>query len=1059
MRKGLLLFSALLASLPAMASYDLNYDKDATIATSRGRHLDKLTLESPSQGTTSLDVTQGTDWLLYHDLSGTVLEAKVGEAVTLTPTWTGNYMHGYLYVDWDQDGAFDVTHELMAYSYLSGKNSDGKTAADGCGVTPPAFMIPGGVEGDYTARFVIDWDYTDPAGRATDTNKITDNGGAIVDFTLRVKAGDKAATQYALNFGADETRSNKSRSVGSVTITSGLHGEQALAVSQPEDNLIYHDLSKHCFVATPGEELTLTMGWTGSRWMHGYVYLDCDQNGVFDYELSDNNTPMRGSDVMAYTYYQGFNSNYQTCANGEQGVNPPSFAVPAWLKPGVYRMRVKVDWDSLDPAGSLAEGNTTSQQGGAIIDCSLFIPDVAHHVITVEGDHGMLCDAEGQDLNGTTAPATGVLAIYSKADQNYFFDGLTISAGYTLPDDTYSLVSPALNGAATTYTIFAFNSDAAIEVPATSLRGNATIDAQFLPLADAPLAEGDAYAYPTPEAKATTDGITGITINGKSLRVSATQTYHFLDQTLAVSLSGGTVTPGVAYSGNSKVELLVDWGQDGNFYAHPSALSTELMSETAADGSMAEFALPTGLKTGVYRARMQADDCIVDFLLAVRGDEANVKLMAMNGIILNQDGTPMGETAALDAALPVKCQPTLSGFSTRKLIVRHGQNLNGPEFVMGNRQWADDETTITATGNASVKAAWMDGDVTLYALYEEQDGSEWTKIWGDEFNDGKLDMSKRWNYQERYGATWNRLVATTSAQRKLVNIEADGCYNSYAIPMPDEFKEKDSQPMISGAIHSQNKFQLTYGKIEARIKTTPHRGNFPAFWMMPNDSEFGGWPRSGEIDIWEQIDATDRAHSTVHSAWTGWKNYCNFPTAPKQGSPQSTNNVWADATKWHVFAIEWDADEIRWYVDGTQTFSYKNQHYSEDGSEYYTENLCWPFCRNFYIILNQSVGNGSWAANCDSEFTYLTQFDYVRVYKKKGEKNYKSSLKDNGDDPDFYVPAKGEPESSIDEIRPDGQEGPATYYDINGRQVNGTQLLPGIYIERRGTEARKIIVR
>ena len=82
-----------------------------------------------------------------------------------------------------------------------------------------------------------------------------------------------------------------------------------------------------------------------------------------------------------------------------------------------------------------------------------------------------------------------------------------------------------------------------------------------------------------------------------------------------------------------------------------------------------------------------------------------------------------------------------------------------------------------------------------------------------------------------------------------VNIVADGRYNSYCIGTPDEFKDTENQNMISGDINSQGLFHLTYGKVEARIKTRRHTGNFPAFWMMPMDNS-KGWPKDGEIDIW-----------------------------------------------------------------------------------------------------------------------------------------------------------------------------------------------------------------
>ena len=313
------------------------------------------------------------------------------------------------------------------------------------------------------------------------------------------------------------------------------------------------------------------------------------------------------------------------------------------------------------------------------------------------------------------------------------------------------------------------------------------------------------------------------------------------------------------------------------------------------------------------------------------------------------------------------------------------------------------------------------------------------------------------------GATWNRLVAQGD-EIPYVNIVADGRYNSYCIGTPDEFKDTENQNMISGAINSQGLFHLTYGKVEARIKTRRHTGNFPAFWMMPMDNS-KGWPKDGEIDIWEQIDDTHMAHHTIHSGWSGWNNYCHYPVAPKQYSPANSGNEYMDQDLWHVYAIEWDAEEIRWYVDGVKRFSYANMHYSEsdDPESPYTEEITWPFYKDFYIILNQSVGNGAWAAWCDPEFTYLTEFDYVRVYKKKGDDVYTTKLDDNGDDPNFYVPAKDQG-TSITDITMDSMEGlndntPATYYDLHGRRTQAGAMTPGVYIEKRGEHARKVLIK
>lgn len=78
--------------------------------------------------------------------------------------------------------------------------------------------------------------------------------------------------------------------------------------------------------------------------------------------------------------------------------------------------------------------------------------------------------------------------------------------------------------------------------------------------------------------------------------------------------------------------------------------------------------------------------------------------------------------------------------------------------------------------------------------------------------------------------------------------------------------------------------------------------------------------------------------------------------------------------------MEWEPELLSWFVDGVKVFSYaksKNADLLSKGQ--------WPFDKPFYLILNQSVGDGSWARPCDVSFTYETFFDYVRLYQKDGQ--------------------------------------------------------------------------
>ncbi|MDE6269481.1 MAG: family 16 glycosylhydrolase, partial [Muribaculaceae bacterium] len=216
----------------------------------------------------------------------------------------------------------------------------------------------------------------------------------------------------------------------------------------------------------------------------------------------------------------------------------------------------------------------------------------------------------------------------------------------------------------------------------------------------------------------------------------------------------------------------------------------------------------------------------------------------------------------------------------------------------------------------------------------------------------------------------------------------------------------------------------------------------PAFWMMPTTAET--WPNAGEIDIWEQINTENKAYHTLHSAWGN-----QTLGVPDQPSPAKGGSTQVTANQWHIYALEWDQDAMKFYVDGELQFTYENQHYSDSK---YSEYHAWPFSKPFYIICNQSVGNGSWAAAPDLGFTYHTEFDYVRVYQKK------NAL-------DYYSTADGYVNSSVGIVETVADNGdidfnaPVEFYTIQGVRVNGESLKAGFYICKQGNKVAKIAVK
>jgi len=171
------------------------------------------------------------------------------------------------------------------------------------------------------------------------------------------------------------------------------------------------------------------------------------------------------------------------------------------------------------------------------------------------------------------------------------------------------------------------------------------------------------------------------------------------------------------------------------------------------------------------------------------------------------------------------------------------------------------------------------------------------------------------------------------------------------------------QPYTSGKITTAGKFTVKYGRIEARIKLPAFQGSWPAFWMLGSNIGQVGWPQCGEIDIMEQTNTSNTTLGTMH-----WNNNGHV----YYGGNTQANPV----TDYHVYAVEWDANSIKWFVDGNlfHTGNIQNNINS-------TEEFQLPF----FIILNLAVGgdlpgntinNGALPANM--------LVDYVRVYNITG---------------------------------------------------------------------------
>jgi beta-glucanase (GH16 family) len=269
-----------------------------------------------------------------------------------------------------------------------------------------------------------------------------------------------------------------------------------------------------------------------------------------------------------------------------------------------------------------------------------------------------------------------------------------------------------------------------------------------------------------------------------------------------------------------------------------------------------------------------------------------------------------------------------------------------------------------STPNAAGSALFDDVQVQILSAPK-------TLVWRDEF-DGTALSSSNWEVMIGDGSAYglpgwgnNELQYYTS---RPVNLLVGGGLLRI-IARREAF---GGAQYTSARIRSKGKHEFLYGRMEARMKVPAGQGLWPAFWMLPSSTRYGGWASSGEIDILETINTATEAHGTIHfgGSWPNNVSAGGFATRP---------GGYADG--FHVYAVEWEPDAIRWYVDGVE-------YYARSSRDWYSDAASWnqraPFDEPFHVLLNLAVG-GNWPGNPDGSTLLPAELvvDYVRVFQAK----------------------------------------------------------------------------
>jgi beta-glucanase (GH16 family) len=275
------------------------------------------------------------------------------------------------------------------------------------------------------------------------------------------------------------------------------------------------------------------------------------------------------------------------------------------------------------------------------------------------------------------------------------------------------------------------------------------------------------------------------------------------------------------------------------------------------------------------------------------------------------------------------------------------------------------QSSAGSSSNAAGHAAGSGGSSTAGSAGSADVPSlpGWMLVFSDEFNGPKgtaVDTSKWTLINKGDGFGNNELEFYTN---RTDNSALDGDGSLVITAKKESYMGRD---YTSARLESKGKFERAYGRVEARLKLPRGQGIWPAFWMLGNDISSAPWPNCGEIDIMENIG---KEPSIVHGSLHG----PGYSGGNPLGAAYTLPNGEKFADAFHVFAVEWETDVIRFYID--------DHLYETRTPKDVPANGRWVYDHPFLLLLNVAVG-GQWPGSPDGTtvFPQTMLVDYVRVY-------------------------------------------------------------------------------
>ncbi|WP_432711078.1 glycoside hydrolase family 16 protein [Pedobacter sp.] len=237
---------------------------------------------------------------------------------------------------------------------------------------------------------------------------------------------------------------------------------------------------------------------------------------------------------------------------------------------------------------------------------------------------------------------------------------------------------------------------------------------------------------------------------------------------------------------------------------------------------------------------------------------------------------------------------------------------------------------------------------------------ETTPSWSDEFDYTGLPAPSKWDY-DLGGSGWGN-----NEKQNYTNSINNASVADGKLTITARKENSNGMNYSSARLVTRNKLDVLYGRMEINAKLPTGKGTWPAIWMLPTDFAYGGWPKSGEIDIMEHVGYDQ---NTVHFTTHTESYYFKINT-----QKTATKFIPTASMEFHTYRVDWTPYAISGYFDDVKVFEFANE-----GNTYKE----WPFDKRFHLLLNIAVG-GDWggAKGIDDQiFPQSMVVDYVRYYK------------------------------------------------------------------------------